>query len=174
MRNPFTTDKASKIQGTGAKNPGEIFVTSTESVHAKSDEDEYRRHGFKLGNTGLLLPKDMTSEVADDLPLSVIPNSPAWLKGMVNLRGNIVPIIDLTILLNMNSTPESNSKQYFFKIDNEWVGIYINGLPRLLNLPPDTKLDSFPAMPWKLRPFVKDCYRYENNWLDIDLKAIFR
>ena len=151
----------------------DLGTFTPEKYFIDQQDDQYRRHGFKVGNTGLLLPHDVLCEVSDDLPLCALPNSPNWLAGLVNLHGNIVPVIDLALLLNINPAPASKRKQLFFNIDGEWVGIFTNGMPRLLSLPPEYELEKFPAMPFELRPYVNTCYRQDTNWFDVDLVSIF-
>jgi len=38
--------------------------------------------------------------------LTVTPNSPAWIRGVINLRGKIIPVIDLRVRLGYHSLPE--------------------------------------------------------------------
>ena len=157
-----------------AETPGQSGYTIVPNNYSlQEDHDEYRRHGFKIGDTGILVPADMICEISSDLSLSRMPNAPGWLVGLVNLRGNIVPVLDLTVLLNIFKTDRTDFKQLFFKVDNDWVGILANGLPKPLSLPPEFKMEKLPAMPWELRPYVNSCYKKEGTWFDCDLRAIF-
>ncbi len=163
---------------TKANNSAErIIVSATVELPVDQSVDKYRRHGFRIGDTRLLVPEGMACEVGNDITdavaVSRMPNSPRWLIGLVNLRGNIVPVLDLTVLLNIYATDKISRKYLFFQIENDWVGVIANGLPQLVSLPPKYKLESLPAMPWELRPYVNSCYRNEGTWFDCDLKAIF-
>lgn len=137
------------------------------------DASDHRRHGFVLGATGLLLPEGMMCEVRNGLPVSRLPNSPEWIIGMVNLRGNITPILDLALLLNIEVVKSTQQKQLFLLIDENWIGLYSNGLPKLLYLTPDELVSKIPTVSKELDPFVRGCYQQKLAWLDCDVKGIF-
>ncbi|SIT21293.1 chemotaxis protein CheW, partial [Insolitispirillum peregrinum] len=40
-------------------------------------------------------------EVLDDTPLVVVPNSRPFVRGLLNMRGKVVPVVDLQRLLGM-------------------------------------------------------------------------
>lgn len=133
------------------------------------------RHGIVLGSIHVLLPSDIICEVSSELPVCRLPNSPDWLSGMTNLRGNIVPVIDLMHLLNLGQGKASKLRLLFFKIEEEWVGIYSSGLPVLMEfLPEDNKAVKANKIAAQLKPFVKGVYYLnKTEWLDFDLKKVF-
>ena len=53
------------------------------------------RYGFTVGKVALLMRSDCMSEVVKPPPIYPIPNTPPWLSGILNLRGNLVPVFDL-------------------------------------------------------------------------------
>ncbi len=100
-----------------------------EGIQSEKLASTERRHGFWIGNIGLLLPHKMISEVSEGLAICRLPNTPHWMSGMSNLRGEMVPVFDLSLLLNIQTEKETKRKQLFLKIDDEWVGIYSDRLP---------------------------------------------
>lgn len=132
-----------------------------------------RRHGFWVGNIGLLLPYDITSEVSEGLPVCHLPNSPSWLAGMCNLRGNMAPIFDMNLLFNINLDKNTKRTQLFLKIDNEWLGVYSDKLPSRIILDTANKLDDIPPIPDELRRFVQSGYKQKDIWLDWNVKEFF-
>ena len=42
-------------------------------------------------------------EIAQYRPLTPVPSTPSWLRGVMNLRGTVVPVIDLAVKLSMPS-----------------------------------------------------------------------
>ena len=142
--------------------------------HARVEQTTVtRRHGLRINNIGLLLPENSMSEISDDLPLCRLPNTPNWLCGMTNLRGNILPIFDLGMLLNIEREREAQAKQLYARIEDEWVGMVCDGLPERVILESNNKLDILPPLPDTLQPFVFAAYQQEKIWLDWDIKAFF-
>ena len=71
-------------------------VVEAESIPAPNTESStIVAHSFILGDIGFLLPGNLVSEVVQDLPFCQFPHVPRWLWGMVNLRGNLLPMFDL-------------------------------------------------------------------------------
>jgi len=44
--------------------------------------------------------------VASPRPTSV-PAAPEWIVGLINIRGEVVPLVDLAVLLNVGDTPHA-------------------------------------------------------------------
>jgi twitching motility protein PilI len=66
--------------------------------------------GFRLGDMHLVAPLEQVSEVLHCPDYTMVPGTRSWLKGVANVRGNLVTIVDLpeffgkkTVLLNENS-----------------------------------------------------------------------
>ena len=57
----------------------------------------YEFLSFRLGNEEYGVDIQKVQELRAYTPVTAIANAPAWVKGVVNLRGVIVPIIDLRI-----------------------------------------------------------------------------
>jgi len=129
-----------------------------------------RRHGFWVGNIGLLLPSDITSEVSEGLAICRLPNTSRWMVGMCNLRGNMVPVFDLGLLLDIHVEKDAKRKLLFLKIDDEWVGVYSDRVPTRIILDEANRLNDIPPLPDELRAFVHTCYQQKDIWLDWDIK----
>ncbi|CAK0760546.1 Protein PilI [Gammaproteobacteria bacterium] len=54
---------------------------------------------FRLGARELVAPLGEVSEVLAYPPLSRVPGTKSWVKGIANFRGNLLPIMDLRTLL---------------------------------------------------------------------------
>jgi purine-binding chemotaxis protein CheW len=50
---------------------------------------------FLLANEGYGIDIQKVKEINEMMPITPIPESPEYMKGIVNLRGKIIPIIDL-------------------------------------------------------------------------------
>ncbi|HXU44077.1 MAG TPA: chemotaxis protein CheW, partial [Thermoanaerobaculia bacterium] len=50
---------------------------------------------FLLGATRCAVPIDRVLEIGDVPAITPVPNVPAWVRGVANLRGDILAIVDL-------------------------------------------------------------------------------
>jgi purine-binding chemotaxis protein CheW len=67
--------------------------------------------------------------------MTKIPNSPSYVEGIINLRGKIIPIIDLRRRLNMK-VEEHNKETRFIVVDinNRIVGFIVDSVCEVLRL----------------------------------------
>ena len=66
---------------------------------AGGDGHEYL--SFVLGDEHYALDITMVKEIRGYEPVTKIANAPSFIKGVINLRGDIVPIVDLRIKFNV-------------------------------------------------------------------------
>ncbi|MDQ8023232.1 MAG: chemotaxis protein CheW [Moraxellaceae bacterium] len=59
---------------------------------------------FTLGNELFALPISPIREIIEFPGLTEIPLTPAFLRGVINLRGAVVPVIDLSVRFGRNAT----------------------------------------------------------------------
>lgn len=51
--------------------------------------------GFTVGGERFCIPVSLVVEILDEPEYSLLPASPPYVRGMINLRGKIVPLFDL-------------------------------------------------------------------------------
>lgn len=52
--------------------------------------------GFRVGNIHLVTPLDQVSEVLSYPNVTSVPRTKSWVKGVANIRGNLVTVVDLS------------------------------------------------------------------------------
>jgi purine-binding chemotaxis protein CheW len=66
-----------------------------------------------------------------------LPASPDYLKGVVNLRGTIVPVIDLRVKFGLgNPTYDSLTVVVILRIGSRVIGIVVDGVSDVIRLAP--------------------------------------
>ena len=67
-----------------------------------------------------------------------IANAPSFIKGVINLRGIIVPIIDLRIKFNLDNVEYNQfTVVIILSLSNRVVGVVVDGVSDVLTLTPD-------------------------------------
>jgi len=56
--------------------------------------------GFKIGDTLMVAQLDQIKEILTRATISRIPGAKEWVKGVSNIRGNLLPILDLSGFLS--------------------------------------------------------------------------
>ncbi len=57
-------------------------------------------------------------EIIRSTPITPIPESPAFIEGVINLRGNIIPVIDLRKRLDLNAKDKTDESKIWIIILN--------------------------------------------------------
>ena len=64
--------------------------------------------GFRLGGETFGLDIAVVQEICSLPPVTRIPGTSAHVRGVVNLRGRVVPVVDLRVLFGMESVPDTS------------------------------------------------------------------
>lgn len=87
------------------------------------------------------------SAILSPLTHMPIPRTPAHVVGVINLRGGLLPLIDLRILFNLPSSDgNEESRIVVIETEEQKVGIIVDRVWELLRLPPQ----SFQPAPQKI------------------------
>ena len=147
--------------------PKDLLWTGPEEVA------ERNRYGFCIGSFGLMIQADVGSEVIRSEAISSLPGSAPCLLGLLNLRGNLVPVFDLSLVLGVAKSTESRAKLVLILDKGEdAVGMVIDGFPQPLSvLRPIAHL---PTLPAALQEHVHAGYvKDERVWLEFNHQSFF-
>jgi len=134
-------------------------------------DDVVHRFGFKIGRHGFVLEKTLTTEILIKPTIYTIPNSPKWVVGMVNLRSNILPVIDLSSVLRMQYV--NNPGDFVLVIDKgrESIALLVDDLPKLLKNP--TQAEQVSGAEYVAEQYVQPGVMVKGDiWDQIDIKHL--
>ena len=175
-----------ELSPSGALNrfqPPPDFIVGDAGAGSASDVGTYLerlRYGFRLGGIGLIIDSDTASEVIDPLPLSHLPNTPKWLLGLINLRGNLIPVFDLIHLFELDTGGAEQAtrgkvqqRMLILGQGEHAVGVLINHLPDVPDL--SRPLNSLPLLPDVLSSCVNNAYAGTGTiWLEFQHHRFFQ
>ena len=85
----------------------EIETRSQQKALGLPQKVEVRRTwsgiGFRIGEQYLVSPTDEVLEILKYPPLTRVPSALSWVKGIANVRGSLVPVMDLKAFLGDES-----------------------------------------------------------------------
>jgi purine-binding chemotaxis protein CheW len=91
---------------------------------------------FSLGTTELAISVTSLQEVVN-LPekITQVPLAPSYLMGLFNLRGVVIPIVDVARLLGLESDKNANNKKIaIVSSDKVRIGLLFDGTSEILNV----------------------------------------
>ena len=78
--------------------------------------------------------------------IAPVPGAPAYVLGIINLRGNVVTVIDTRIRFGLNSTePDDTSRIVIIESDQQVVGILVDSVAEVIELQ-QSDIDSAPSI----------------------------
>lgn len=134
---------------------------------------EQVRYGVQVGGIGILVPENTVSEVLDRSEIFSLPNTASWVEGLINLRGNVVPIFNLHSLFG--TAPVVGARQMLLIMDKgeNTLGVAIDGLPA--PTPDIVQMDQRPELPEMLKNFTASAFEHgEHVWLQVDLRGLIK
>ena len=88
---------------------------------------------FKLGEEHFAVDTDKILSINDMMPITKVPKAPNYIKGLINLRGSIKSLVDVNLLLNINSHKDQNNI-IILKVDEEELGITVDEVEEVINI----------------------------------------
>lgn len=95
--------------------------------------------GFRNGKEMFGVDILMVQEIIRGAPITSVPNAPVFVEGVTNLRGNIIPVIDLRKRLNLTIERQSTGKNWVLILDiaGRITGFIVDAVTEVLKIDRD-------------------------------------
>jgi len=91
---------------------------------------------FVLGNEEFGVDILCVQEINRMLQITKVPNAPAYVDGIINLRGRVIPVIDLRQKLGLpRKEHDHNTRIIVVEVNNKTVGFIVDGVKEVLRIP---------------------------------------
>jgi purine-binding chemotaxis protein CheW len=104
-----------------------------------------------------------------------VPNAPDFVEGIINLRGTVVPIIDLRTRLNMEKKEEDkDTRIVVVELGGDTIGFVVDAVSEVLRISRDVTEPPPPIVAGVRSRFITAVAKLEDRLLILlDLEAIF-
>ncbi|MGM8214490.1 chemotaxis protein CheW [Bacillaceae bacterium W0354] len=93
---------------------------------------------FHLGDEEYGVPVSNVGGIERLQHITRVPNAPTFVKGVINLRGIVTPIIDLRERFDMEEVPYTESSRIIVvNINEKEVGMIVDGANDVVDIPTD-------------------------------------
>lgn len=123
-----------------------------------------QRRAFRVGDVQLLLPEGTVAELLDPLDVFPIPNAPSWTAGLINLRGDLLPVIDLHQVFGITAVG-ADIRLLAVETGKDAVALSIDGLPFPVSPSTGQHLGAPPEMPAPLAGHTPTIYEANGLYL---------
>lgn len=91
---------------------------------------------FRLGGEEYGVDIGGVQEINRMMPITRVPRAPAFMKGVINLRGQLIPIVDLRQRFGMAPVePTKATRIVVVEIGHSRVGLIVDGVSEVLKIP---------------------------------------
>jgi purine-binding chemotaxis protein CheW len=92
---------------------------------------------FQLEGRDHALPVEQIVEIVRMVEITPVPESPDWLAGVINVRGRVIPVMDLRRRLAFEpETPGLRTPIIVAETDGRMIGLIADFVSEMLSLPP--------------------------------------
>jgi purine-binding chemotaxis protein CheW len=134
---------------------------------------------FKLGEEVFALDISKVREVLDFTSITKVPRTPEFMRGVINLRGSVVPVVDIRLKFGMSRTEKTVNTCIIIvevNVDGESIilGTLADSVQEVLDLDPG-QIEPAPKIGTRLRTeFIKGMGKSNAGFIIIlDVDRIF-
>lgn len=130
------------------------------------------RHTVLVGNIGLVLPRDVVSELIEKVAVCSLPNTRPWFDGITSIRGNMVPVFDLHALFSI----ERPARRRLIVVgeNRTAAAFWVDAFPRLLVFDDEDVTTAEPPLPSLIREHAQRYFLQDGQaWVEWDCKSFF-
>ncbi|MBK1672082.1 chemotaxis protein CheW [Ectothiorhodospira shaposhnikovii] len=116
---------------------------------------------FKLHGQQLLAPMEQVAEILTPPPFSRIPGVKHWALGIANMRGNLLPMMDLHgYLFGDNLSGEARRHRLLvMNYQGVYAGLMVEAVVGMKHYWKQERTDDLPAVDEQFRPFLSGAFR---------------
>jgi purine-binding chemotaxis protein CheW len=79
---------------------------------------------------------DVVVEIITNSAVTYLPMVPSFIQGIINLRGQIIPILDIRV--RMGKEPGDSNLVVVLNIDGNQVGVAVDAVDQMIDIPDDS------------------------------------
>ncbi|MGH4121145.1 chemotaxis protein CheW [Clostridium sp.] len=92
---------------------------------------------FKVNEEQFAVEASKVQSINDMMEITKVPKSEDYIKGLINLRGTIISLLDINLLLNIENAAESQENIIILKLEEESVGVTVDQVDEVLEIEED-------------------------------------
>lgn len=93
--------------------------------------------GFRIGEETYGVQIGSVREIVRVPEITMVPNAPEMIEGVINLRGKIIPVMDLRKRFGSAVTPSDKKNRILVvELENRLLGLIVSSASEVLKIPP--------------------------------------
>ncbi len=114
-------------------------TTQEKAQHGKTDQRQGKYLTFELGREEFGIQVLKVREIMGIQDITAVPQTPPYVKGVINLRGKVIPVVDLRLKFGLQQVEYSQRTciivaQISGEAGSMLMGIVVDGVSEVLNV----------------------------------------
>jgi len=134
---------------------------------------------FRLGNEIFATDVAKVREVLDLTTITAIPRTPEFMRGVINLRGAVVPVVDLRLCFDMTKTESTRNTcivvvEVMLENESTVIGALADSVEEVIDLEPE-QIEPAPRIGMQIRTeFIRGMGKRDTQFIMIlDIDRVF-
>lgn len=155
----------------------QLSATHAHGLPAQIDiKPQWTGVGFTLAGRRFVAPMSEVAELLAVPNSTRLPGVQEWVRGVANVRGRLLPLIDLEAFFGCQLVGSRQSHRVLaLELGDLYTGLLVGAVHGMLHFPVDTFHDEPEELPPALRPYVSGGYRLQQqSWAVFSPYALAR
>jgi len=92
---------------------------------------------FNVNKEQFAVEASKVQSINDMMEITKVPKSDGYIKGLINLRGNIISLLDINLLLEIENGTEEQENIIILNLKEESVGVTVDQVDEVLEIEED-------------------------------------
>jgi len=130
--------------------------------------------GFRIGDIVMITPLTQVNEILHYPKLTLVPGTLHWIKGLANIRGTLLPIMDLQSFLGQPPIQlRPQSRILVIQQDELSVGLLVDEVLGLHHFDPDNRTNKIRKMDPAIKSYIRGAFQQdEKTWHLFDMATL--
>lgn len=121
---------------------------------------------FRIGEEEFGVDILAVQEIIRLMQITMVPRAPAFIEGVINLRGKVIPVINMRTRFNMPALEhDSNTRIVVMEFDQKIVGFLVDAVSEVLRIPAGTVEAAPPIVAGIGSEYIKGVGKLEDRLL---------
>ncbi|AGK97802.1 chemotaxis protein CheW [Clostridium pasteurianum] len=92
---------------------------------------------FKLKNEQFAVETSKVQTISEAVTVTKVPKAPEYVKGLINLRGTVISLLDINLLLDSEKSEAEQQSVIILKLEDELIAISVDQVDEVLEIDED-------------------------------------
>ena len=153
-----------------------IEVDENELLEQENKKETVRVLSFSLGGEGYCIKIAQAKEVIKSPPVTKVPNTPQFVVGVINLRGEIISVVDIRYFFGLEQKEKTKDIRVIISdAAGSPVGIIIDKIKDTINIEKESIQPPLSTIKGKLAEYTEGQVQLKKEILTLlDLEKVLR